>query len=246
MKSPSLRPIRTGSQEQPRLELLAPLETPAGGGSPHTAARVRRQLTVEEVARRSGLTTDQVTWLESGRVYAFRTPEDALTATVLLCAALEIDLHTAREVAGLPTRPRSLEVNPRGRLTVVVALLAVTAVIAAASGYFLRGGGPAATTGAGVLPPPSAIAVPVLNGGGDVNFARRIAGQVQALGYAVPRVERADTFRYPDTAVYYGPDAKKIGARLAGQLCLPLKPLGSGARPGQVLVITGPPTLFNC
>src|SRR4051794_21735413 len=182
-----MRPAKTGPRapRQPVLELLEPLEA-APGGSPFAAARARRQLTVEEAARRSGLTPDQVTWLESGRVYAFRTPDDALTATMLLCGALEIDLHTAREVSGLPTRPRSLEATPRGRLTVVAALVAVTAITAAASGYFLRGGGPGGA-GASVLPPPSAIAVPVLNGGGDVNFTRRIASQVQALGYAVPR-----------------------------------------------------------
>jgi transcriptional regulator with XRE-family HTH domain len=246
MVKSELRPAKTGSPKQPpRLELLAPVETAAAGGSPLAAARARRQLTVEEAARRSGLTPDQVTWLETGRVYAFRTPEDALTATVLLCAALDIDMHTAREVSGLPTLPRPIQNNPRGRLTLMVVLI-VTAITAAGSGYFLRGGGPGGAGQAGALPPPSAIAVPVLNGGGDVNYTRRIASTVQTLGYAVPRVERADNFKYGETAVYYGPGAEKIGRRLAAQLCVPLKKLGSGARAGQVLVIAGPPTLSNC
>jgi transcriptional regulator with XRE-family HTH domain len=240
-----VRPAKTGIREQVKLELLAPMEAPPAG-SPLAGARARRQLTVEEAARRSGLTADQVTWLESGRVYAFRTPEDAIAACVLLCAALEIDTHAARELVGLPTFPRSLQRNPRGRLTVVIALLLVTAVAAAASGYYFRDGGAAPGASVNVLPPPSTIAVSVLNGGGDVTYTRRIASQVQALGYAVPHVKRAPTFTYLETAVYYGAGAKKIGERLATQLCVPLKALGAGAQPNQVVVIAGPPTLTNC
>ena len=237
-----MRPAQRGTIEHPRLELLAPMDGSPPGASPLAAARARRQLTVEEAARRSGLTPDQVTWLESGRVYAFRTPEDALTATVLLCAALEVDLHTAREVAGLPTLPKPIQRNPRGRLTLVLALAAVM-LVALATGWLLRGGGHG--LGAGTLPPPSAVPVLVLNGAGDVNYARRLALQVQTLGYAVPRVAPAGNFRYTETAVYYGPQAKRLGQRLANQLCVPLKKL-SGAREGQVMVITGPATLSNC
>jgi hypothetical protein len=36
--------------------------------SPLASARLHRRLTIEEVAKRSGLTPDQVEWLEEGRV----------------------------------------------------------------------------------------------------------------------------------------------------------------------------------
>jgi transcriptional regulator with XRE-family HTH domain len=240
-----VRPAKTGSREhQPALELLDPVES-APGGSPLAAARARRQLTVEEAARRSGLTRDQVTWLESGRVYAFRTPEDALAATMLLCAALDVDTHTARELVGLPTLHRVLERNPRGRLGVIVALILVTAVVAAASGYFWRTGGLPGTSGT-ALPPPGAIAVAVWNGGGDINAARLVARRVQGLGYAVPSVRPADNFDYQDTAVYYGSHAGRIAHRLAKQLCVPEKALPPGSSPESVVVIAGPSRISNC
>jgi transcriptional regulator with XRE-family HTH domain len=240
-----VRPAKIGTRlPQPALELLEPLET-STAASPFAAARARRQLTVEEVARRSGLTRDQVVWLESGRVYAFRTPADALAATMLLGAALEVDMHTARELVGLPTLPRSIQRNPRGRLA-VVALVLATALAAAASGYLLRGGTVPGVSGGSALPPPATIAVPVLNGGGDVNSARRIANAVKELGYAVPRVTAADRFSYPETAVYYGPQAQRIGARLAHQLCVPLKALPRGSTADALVVIAGPSRLSNC
>lgn len=240
-----MRPAKTGSLEHPRLELLEPVEATAGG-SPLAGARARRQLTVEEAARRSGLTRDQVVWLESGRVYAFRTPEDALAATMLLCAALDVDMHTARELVGLPTMHRSLERNPRGRLTVIVALIVVTALVAGASGYLWRSGGnlPGATSS--TLPPRATIAVPVFNGGSDYNYARRVANRVKALGYAVPSVTPAGNFNYAETAVYYSAGERRIAGRLAGELCVPLEQLPAGSRAHQVVVIAGPARLSNC
>src|SRR4051794_16614537 len=242
-----MRPAKTGTRapRQPVLELLEPLEA-APSGSPFAGARARKQLTVEEAARRSGLTRDQVVWLESGRVYAFRTPEDALAAAMLLGAALEIDMHTARELAGLPTLHRVLDRNPRGRLSVIVALIVLTALIAGASGYLWRSGGnlPGATST--TLPPRATIAVPVFNGGSDYNYARRVAGRVRALGYAVPSVTAADNFGYRETAVYFGAGARKIGQRLARELCVPSKALPAGSRANEVVVIAGPARLSNC
>jgi transcriptional regulator with XRE-family HTH domain len=240
-----VRPARTGSREHPSLELLEPVEGSVSG-SPLAAARARRQLTVEEAARRSGLTRDQVTWLETGRVYAFRTPEDALAATMLLCAALDLDTHTARELVGLPTLHRVLERNPRGRLGVIVSLVVVTAIVAAASGYFWRTGALPGTTRGNGLPPRATVAVAVLNGGGDVNYARRVAGRLQTLGYAVPRVAPADAFNHRATDVEYGPGAERVARRLANDLCVPLKALPAGSRANTVVVITGPARLSNC
>src|SRR5438045_1811514 len=46
-------------------------------------ARLGRKLTVEEAARRAGLTAEEVEWLEQGRVYRFRTTEEALATAVV-------------------------------------------------------------------------------------------------------------------------------------------------------------------
>ena len=46
--------------------------------SPLASARLHRKLTVEEAARRAGLTADQIEWLEEGRVYRFPSADDAL------------------------------------------------------------------------------------------------------------------------------------------------------------------------
>src|ERR671923_65710 len=63
------------------MELVHPLE-PTGEESPLARARLHRQLTIEEAARRAGITEDEVRWLEEGRVYRFPCPDDALAATV--------------------------------------------------------------------------------------------------------------------------------------------------------------------
>ena len=46
-------------------------------------ARLQRQLTPEEAARRAGLTPDEVEWLEEGRLYRFRSSERATVALLL-------------------------------------------------------------------------------------------------------------------------------------------------------------------
>ena len=62
------------------MELVEPLE-PNGEESALARARLHRQLTVEETARRAGISVEQVRWLEEGRVYRFARPDDALAAT---------------------------------------------------------------------------------------------------------------------------------------------------------------------
>src|SRR6266498_2007334 len=69
------------------MELVEPLE-PNGEESALARARLHRQLTVEETARRAGISVEQVRWLEEGRVYRFPTPDDALVATLLYATAL--------------------------------------------------------------------------------------------------------------------------------------------------------------
>src|SRR5262249_54507900 len=53
--------------------------------------RVRRKLTVEEAAKRAGLSSDEAQWLEEGRVYRFPSTDDALAACVLYASALQSD-----------------------------------------------------------------------------------------------------------------------------------------------------------
>ena len=101
------------------MELVHPLE-PTGEESPLARARLHRQLTVEETARRAGITAEEVRWLEEGRVYRFPKPDDALIATALYATALGLDNREARELAGLPVPPQPIERNPLARLLVYV------------------------------------------------------------------------------------------------------------------------------
>src|SRR6266540_5031807 len=109
------------------MELVHPLE-PTGEESPLARARLHRQLTVEETARRAGITAEEVRWLEEGRVYRFPHPDDALIATVLYASALGMDNREARELAGLPVPALPVERNPLPRLVVVGAVAIALAV----------------------------------------------------------------------------------------------------------------------
>src|SRR5437773_1975729 len=87
--------------------------------SPLASARLKRKLTVDEAARRAGLTADQIEWLEEGRVYRFPSADDALVAVVLYATALGIDQDEARGLARLPVEPP--ERYPRSRIVSVAA-----------------------------------------------------------------------------------------------------------------------------
>ena len=93
------------------MELVHPLE-PDGEESPLARARLHRQLTVEETAKRAGITAEEVRWLEEGRVYRFPRPDDALIATALYSTALGLENREARELAGLPVPPQPIEREP--------------------------------------------------------------------------------------------------------------------------------------
>ena len=112
------------------MELVQPLE-PTGEESPLARARLHRQLTVEETARRAGITAEEVRWLEEGRVYRFPRPDDALIATALYATALGLDNREARELAGLPVPPQPIERSPLPRLLVVGGVVIALAVFAA-------------------------------------------------------------------------------------------------------------------
>jgi transcriptional regulator with XRE-family HTH domain len=213
--------------------------------SPLSSARLHRQLTVEEAARRAGLSADQVRWLEEGRVYRFPSADAAIQATLLLGAALKIGGHEARKLAGLPVPPRPLDVNPAARLVGVAALsAALMALVAFVLVPAVAGSPPSAVdpvvAQAANLPKPWSIQVDVLNGAGDINWTRQTASRIQSLAYTVKKVGRADRFDYPQSAVYYSPGGRLIAIRLARQIGFVTRPLPGGANAKRLVVIVGP------
>ena len=209
------------------------------------AARLHRRLTREEVARRAGLTTDQVEWLEEGRVYRFPSTDHAIETTLLLAAALEIGPREARSLAGLPVPPRPLDVNPVARLVGVAALSAALMALLAFVLVPAVAGKPAPTLDpvvaqAASLPKPWQVQVEVLNGAGDINWTRQVGSRIQSLAYTVKKVGRADRFDYPQSTVYYAPGGRLVGIRLARQLGFVTRPLPGGANPNRLVVIVGP------
>ena len=221
------------------MELVQPLEAGADH-SPLARARLQRQLTVEETARRAGISEEYVRWLEEGRVYRFPSPDDALLAALLYATALGVDNREARELAGLPVPTAPIERNPVPRLVVLGVILVALIVVAAVVLIPHGGNGAQKTASTVVLPPPWRVDVTVLNGSGDINYTRQVASRVQALGYSVKHVGRADSFSYPQTAVYFPPNCENLALRLAKQLGVTTKPLPGGSGPCRLWVIAGP------
>jgi transcriptional regulator with XRE-family HTH domain len=221
--------------------LTLPLETEETTGSSALATvRLRRRLSIDEAARQSGLSAEELTWLEEGRLYRF-AGDDALTAAVLYGAALEIDLAEARELAGLPPpEPKPAE----GRLRRLAVFAAVATAVAALVVALLFTGGrhvaPAPGPATAALPPPWKVRVDVLNGAGDINWTRQVASRVGTLGYRLGRVARANRFDYPRTAVYYEPGGQALAVRLARALGTATAPLPAGTNPRRLVVIVGP------
>ena len=210
-------------------------------------ARLQRQLPVREAAAKAGLTEEEVAWLEEGRVYRFRSPDDALLALTLYTTALGVDHREARVLAGLPVPPKPFEANPRARLLVlaglaaaVVALVAVFALPGRAEEQ-ARAAEAARLAAEAKLPKPWEIGVDILNGNGDINHTRVVASRIGALGYHVARVARANRFDYPQTAVYYERGGKGAAERLGRQLDVRTRPLPGGDDPRRLVVIVGPP-----
>jgi len=210
--------------------------------SPLARARLHRQLTVDEAARRAGVAAEEVQWLEEGRLYRFSSPDRALLATVLTATALGIDHREALELAGLPVPPKPLDSNPWRRLGALAAIgaLVLAAVLAVVLATRSTAKPPRPSAAAATLPAPWTIKVVVLNGSGDIVFTRSIASRIQALSYRVVHVGRASSFTYPQTQVYYPPGGQAIGLRLAKQLGAPLQPLPGGTDPRRLVVIVGP------
>jgi transcriptional regulator with XRE-family HTH domain len=210
--------------------------------SPLASARLQRKLTIDEAARRAGLTPDQIEWLEEGRVYRFPNADDALVAVVLYATALGIDQSEARGLARLPVQPRP-ERYPRSRIISVAAggVLLVALAVTLLGGF--GGDSKKDNLRTQALPPPWKFSVDVLNGGGDIYYTRALASKIGGLGYKIKRVARADRFDYPNTAVYFEPGGDAYGNRLARQLGVQAKPLPGGSNPHRLVVIAGPPRI---
>jgi transcriptional regulator with XRE-family HTH domain len=228
------------------MELVRELEN-AAEQSPLAAARVHRRLTVEEAARRAGITTDEARWLEEGRVYRFPSPDHALLSALLYASSLGIQHREALELAGRPVPPRAANANPLVRagvlaaiaLTLVALLLAVVAATRPAKKH-------ATTLAQPTLPAPWAIPIDVRNGAGDINGTRQMASRIQSLGYRIQHVGRADNFGYRQTTVYFEPGGRALAERLARQLCVPVAPLPNGSDAHRLVVIVGPTVVSSC
>jgi LytR cell envelope-related transcriptional attenuator/helix-turn-helix protein len=230
------------AESKVRMEYARPLEAvvPADE-SPLAHARLHRQLTVEEAARRASVSPEEVQWLEEGRLYRFPTPDRAVTVALLYATGLGMDHHEALELAGLPAPP--LRSSPLRRVLALAAFAAVVsaAVLAIVLAQSNSGTKPSTAASAAVaLPPPWAIKVEVLNGSGDIVYTRSVASRIQAMSYRITHVGRASSFNYPQTEVYYPPGGDAVCTRLAQQLDVSIQPLPGGSDPRRCLVIVGP------
>jgi transcriptional regulator with XRE-family HTH domain len=231
--------------EAPREEpqpFAVPLPQPSErDDSPLGRARIQRQLTRAEAARRAGITEEEAGWLEEGRVYRFPSADDALLAALLYGTALGIDNREARALAGLPV---SLLPSHRRSIPRLLVIAAIAASAAALVTLLLlphtRLVHPSHAARGPSLPAPWKIPVTVLNGSGDINYTRQVAGHVQAFGYTIRRVGRAPSFGYQQTAVYFPPRCEAVAQRLGEQLRVPTKALPGGSGPCKLWVIAGP------
>jgi hypothetical protein len=217
----------------------------AGDPSPLGAARVRRRLTVDEVAARAELHPDDVAALEEGRIYRFPSVQAAMSAALVYATSLGIDEREARRLAGLPVGRRLVEAWSLRRWT---AAIAFTAAALALAWFGVRPelsarAQPATQAVAAVaeeeLPQPWEIEVHVFNGTRQPNAATRIANEIAGLAYRIGNVGNATRSDYRDTRVYYPPGGEAIAARLASELSVGTAALPGGKNPLRLIVIVG-------
>ena len=209
--------------------------------SPLAHARLHRQLTIDEAARRASVSPEEISWLEDGRLYRFATPDRAITVALLYATALCLDHREALELAGMDVPPlppsRYRRLAAAGVFFAVVLAAALAVVLARAGGSHKTSGGAASASS---LPAPWAVKIDVLNGSGDIVYTRSVASRIQSLSYRVTHVGRASTFTYPQTQVYYPPGGLAVCTRLAKELDVPVQPLPGGNDPLRCVVIVGP------
>jgi hypothetical protein len=217
--------------------------------SPLGAARLRRRLTIEEAAARAEMDVNSVRSLEENRVWLFGSNADALAAALVYAAALGVSEREARELAGLPVRPRLIAPWWRRRW---LAVGAGACAIAVGLALFLQpslGGNesraaippaePAAKPSAPKLPERWEIQVDVFNGTRVGNAAASVANEVAGLAYRMGEVGNAKRRDYRKTLVYYPPGGEAIGRRLAGELGVGTAALPAGDDPRRLVVIVG-------
>jgi transcriptional regulator with XRE-family HTH domain len=225
------------------VELARSLDAaPAEQRSVLAALRLRRRLTVEEAAKRAALWPDQVEWLEEGRLSRFPTSEAAALALIRYATSLGIDHREARRLSGLPVEP--LRRTQLARWAAAASAIALVAVLLTALFLaFARNSAQPGGSKAAALPAPWRVTVDVLNGGGDINFTRRLASRVGSFGYHLGHVTRATRFDYRQTIVYFEPGGEALAQRLSSQLgCGTTSPLPGGPNQHRLVVITGPPS----
>jgi hypothetical protein len=162
-------------------------------------------------------------------------------ALLRYATALGIDHREARKLSGMPVEPPVARAFGRwiaaGAAAVLVAVASLVLVLA-----FGRGGTSAAERQAASLTPPWNVTVDVLNGGGDINYTRRVASRVgpsSATGSSTST--KANRFDYKATAVYFEPGGAALAQRLATQIgCGKTSPLPGGNNPRRLVVIVGP------
>ena len=213
----------------PMLELAHPLDaTPER--SPLAEARERHGLSITQVAYKTGLTEQEIEWLEEGRLYRFPSQNEALLAGIVYATAVGIDKFEARRIAGLPVTG-TVRVNAKARLIVVGALAALVSALVVM------------IVNANLLPPWK-LQVTVENGNGDISWTRAVASRIGAMGYTIAKVGRADRFDYPSSTVYYGSAGNDVAVRLARQLGIAAQS-APGLTARQLLVIVGPRTVAS-
>lgn len=235
--------------------------------SPLARARIRCELTVEEAARRAGITADEARWLEEERLYRFPAAGAAIAATIAYAAALGAGSEIA--VAGeRRARERARGPRRRGWVALGVALLAAGigvavwqatrehaaatpagAAVAAAGAGVVGAGGAASAAAATPTPPPAPRLLRVdIVGTPGAAATTALAAQLRRLGYGAVRVVNpAATAAQRSTApvpaesagdgVYYEPGGAAAGQALGRALQLAVRPLPAGSDPRRLVVV---------
>ena len=227
------------------LELSHPLDA-VPEPSPLADARERHGLSVTQVAYRTGLSEQEIEWLEDGRLYRFPSQNQAVLSAVVYATAVGIDRSEARRLAGLPVSS-TVRVNAKVRLIVVgamAALLSALAVMVLTPNLRITRTRTVEAIPNANLVPPWKLQVTVENGIGDITWTREVASRIGAMGYTIAKVGRADRFDYPSSTVYYGTGGKDVGVRLARQLGVGVQQ-APGLADRQLLVIVGPKTVAS-
>jgi hypothetical protein len=215
--------------------------------SPLGAARLRRRLTIEEAAARAEMDIDAVRSLEENRVYRFGSNADALAAALVYAAALGVSEREARDIAGLPVRPRLIAPWWRRRW---LAVGSATVAVGVALALFLQPNLAAENSPAATSPPPRTAAKPTLperweievdvyNGTRVGNAAAGLANEVAGLAYRIGTVADAKQLDYRETLVYYPPGGAAIAKRLADELGVGTVALPGGKNERRLVVIVG-------